>query len=171
MILETDRLLLREFRDDDDDALASFYADAEVMRWIGDGSTRPRDETARHIAHWQQQQHERGYSLWATTLRETGELVGRCGLSDRVVDGEAGLEVAWLIGSPFWRRGYASEAARGIRDWAFGLPDIPRLIALIRPENRGSIRVAQLAGMRHWKDTDLQSGRVHVFAIDRPHGA
>ncbi len=65
MILETDRLVLREFRDEDADALAEFYADAEVMRWIGDGTPRPREETTRHIRYWQERQRECGYATGA----------------------------------------------------------------------------------------------------------
>ena len=93
--LETERLRLRAFREDDLDAFAAIYADAEVMRFIGDGNVADRDGTWRVMSlllgHWQL----RGYGIWAAEEKETGALVGRIGLWNP--EGWPGLEVGWLL--------------------------------------------------------------------------
>src|SRR5215510_16473925 len=104
--LETDRLLLRTFREEDFEDYASFCADPEVMRFLG-GKTLNRLEAWRHIAfmigHW----HLRGYGPWAAIEKATGKLVGRIGFLNPV--GWPAFELGWTLGRPFWGKGYATE--------------------------------------------------------------
>jgi [ribosomal protein S5]-alanine N-acetyltransferase len=83
------------------------------------------------------------------------------------VDGERQVEVAYALAPEFWGRGYATEAARAIRDHAFRTLDVPHLISLIDPENAASIRVAQRNGMAFWKTAEFRAHLVRVYRITR----
>ena len=107
--LETDRLILRMFRDSDFEAYAEMCGDEEVMKYLG-GSAMTRMEAWRSMAtvlgHWRL----RGFGLWAVEEREHGIVVGRVGCWRP--EGWPGLEVAWTLRRAFWGRGYATEAAK-----------------------------------------------------------
>ena len=108
-LLETDRLLLREMSQGDLDFVATMLADPEVMRFY------PKAYSREESAEWVERQIARyardGHGLWLVTLRETGRPVGQVGLTFQSVDGIAEPEVGYLIHRPFWRRGFAAEAA------------------------------------------------------------
>src|SRR5262249_12945019 len=79
--LTTQRLILRRWREDDLDPLAEINADPEVMRYIGDGSVRDRQQTAAGLAQVEQVWEDRGYGLFAVEVKETGRLAGWVGLA------------------------------------------------------------------------------------------
>lgn len=85
--------------------------------------------------------------LWATTERETGAFVGRCGLLPWTIGGKHEVEVAYLIDKSYWGRGLATEAARAVADDGFRTLELTRLVSLIDEENRVSQRVAEKVGM------------------------
>lgn len=144
--LTTARLTLRMFRNDDLDAYASMCADPEVMRYIGVGTPLSRADTWRQMAmfvgHW----HLRGYGMWAVEESHSHALVGRIGCFNP--EGWPGLELGWLLGRPYWGKGYATEGARAALDYAFTTLKQLHVISLIRPENTASIRVAGRLGER-----------------------
>jgi RimJ/RimL family protein N-acetyltransferase len=164
--LETERLRLRLFREDDLDAYAAMCADPEVMRYIGaGGQTLTRAETWRQIAmllgHWQL----RGYGLWAVEERATGTFVGRVGLYNP--EGWPGLECGWALARGAWGKGYATEAARRALAYAFTELGRDHVISLIRPENTASIRVAERIGERLEARTTLLGSEALVYGITR----
>jgi RimJ/RimL family protein N-acetyltransferase len=163
--LETERLRLRAFRDDDLDAFAAIYADAEVMRFIGDGKPADRVGTWRTmcllLGHWQL----RGYGIWAAEEKETGALVGRIGLWNP--EGWPGLEVGWLLARSYWGRGLATEGGRRALSWAFDTLGADHVISLIRPDNAASIRVAEKLGERREGTTQIVGDDALVYGIDR----
>jgi len=142
--VETDRLLLREFRDSDVDAFARFYADPQVTRYLGDGSTLDREQTWRTIAaaagHWQL----RGYGQWVLELKSTGEVIGRSGLYNP--EGWPGLEVGWVISPDHQGHGYATEAGAASLRYAFDTLNADHVISLIYQDNLPSIAVARKLG-------------------------
>src|SRR5262245_38654649 len=105
--LETPRLILRMFREDDFEPYASLCADPEVMRYLSGGNTLRRGEAWRHMAmivgHW----HLKGYGIWAVAERETGRLLGRIGFFNP--EGWPGFELGWVLGKEHWGKGYATE--------------------------------------------------------------
>lgn len=161
--LETPRLRLRPFRDDDLDAYAGLCADPEVMRYAGDRGVLSREDAWRQMAmlagHWQL----RGYGMWAVEERDTGRFVGRVGL--HYPEGWPDREIAFALARPYWSRGYAAEAPRAALDEAFGRLGWPRIISLIDPDNTRSVRLAQRIGERLEGVTTVRGHRVAVYAL------
>jgi ribosomal-protein-alanine N-acetyltransferase len=169
VILETARLTLRPLTPGDLDALASMYADPEVMRYIGTGGPRGRDDAARYIDRQLDTYAERGFGEWATVLRESGDMVGLCGLivwPD--IGGTAELEVAYMLARDAWGKGLATEAAGAIRDWAVSELGRRRLVSCIDPEHAASIHVAQKIGMRYERDFLYEGAPMALYAWSAP---
>ena len=164
--LETDRLILRMFREDDFEAYATICADGDVMRYLGEGKPLTRSEAWRQMAmilgHWRL----RGYGLWAVEERATGHLIGRIGHFNP--EGWPGFELGWVLGKPYWGRGYATEGARRALDYAFAEMGRDHVISLIYPPNAASIRVAERIGETLEGRTQLFGHEVLVYGIDRP---
>jgi RimJ/RimL family protein N-acetyltransferase len=163
--LETERLWLRAFREEDLDAYAAICADPEVMRYLGDGRALSRADAWRQMAliigHWTL----RGYGLWAVEERATGVLIGRLGFFNP--EGWPGFELGWMLRRASWGRGYATEGAGRALAHAFTQMGRDHLISLIRPDNRASIRVAERLGERLERRTDLFGQEALVYGIDR----
>ncbi len=157
--LETKRLLLRPMLDSDFEALLLIFTDPKVM-----ASFNHPPFTHEQMTRWLQRnldhQQTFGYGLFSIILKETGELIGDCGLEQMEDQGAA--ELGYDFRSDFWNQGYATEAATAVRDYAFEKLKLPRLISLIRVGNLASKRVAEKVGMslaeeftrydiRYWK--------------------
>jgi len=165
--LETARLTLREWRAEDFDALAQFYADAEVMKFLG--GVMERSDAWRALAgamgHWAM----RGYGTWAVERKSDRALVGRVGLIHP--EGWPAVEVGWTLGRPYWGLGYASEAAAASLDYAFLTQKVDRMISCIDPENTPSQAVAQRIGETKGERRTLRSAGkdfdVDIWSIAR----
>jgi len=144
--LETERLVMRPWRESDVDPYLELTSDPEAMRYLGFGETMDREGTWRNIAlilgHWAL----RGYGFWAVEEKASGAFLGRVGLWQP--EGWPGLEVGWALLRRCWGKGYASEAARASLDYAFTKLGETHVISLIYPENQRSIRVAERIGER-----------------------
>ena len=149
-ILETTRVILREFRRDDADALARVISDPETMRFYPVPYDRKgvEDWIARNLQRYAKD----GHGLWAMTLKGSGELIGDCGLTVQNVDGADEVEIGYHVRRDQWGQGLATEAARACRDYGFANLPIERIISIIRPENLPSRRVAEKNGMKVWKE-------------------
>jgi len=163
--LETERLLLRMWKNEDFEPYALMCADPDIMRYLG-GKTFDRLEAWRHMAfhvgHWQLL----GYGHWAVEEKASGEFVGRVGFLNP--QGWPGFEIGWTLGRQFWGKGYASEAARRALKYAFEELDKGHVISLIHPDNNNSIRVAERLGERLEGKTELMGHDVLIYGIDRP---
>jgi ribosomal-protein-alanine N-acetyltransferase len=166
VVLGTPRLLLRELESADEETLTAFFADPEVMRWIGTGGVRTREHARRTIDHELAAYRDLGYGEWATTLRGSGEMIGLCGLIRWPdIDGAEEIEVAYLLGRAWWGLGYATEAATGIRDWARRELGRDRLISLVYHDNVASASVARKLGMSWEADVPLGDQTVAMFSV------
>lgn len=163
--LETDRLLLRLFRESDLDTYAEMCADPEVMRFLN-GYPLSREEAWRNLAmvvgHW----HLRGFGLWAVEEKSTGCLIGRVGCWKP--EGWPGMEIAWTLRRESWGRGYATEAAKVALRYAFDVLRQKHVISLIHPENTPSIRVAQRIGQRLEGRNEVMGSTVLVYGARPP---
>lgn len=161
--LETERLLLRPFREADHEPYAAMCADEEVMRFIGTGVTLSAPDAWRSMAgilgHWAL----RGYGMYAIEVKATGGLAGRVGFIDP--PGWPGFELGWLLGREHWGKGYAFEGARACLDQAFGALRRDRVISLVRPGNVRSIRVAERLGERLAGEVELMGAKALVFEV------
>jgi [ribosomal protein S5]-alanine N-acetyltransferase len=164
-VLETPRLVLREFQFEDLDALSAVLSDPETMRYY------PMSFDRAAVADWIQRNRTRyandGYGLWAMILKSTRELIGDCGLVRQSVDGVDEIEIGYHVRRDLWGQGYATEAARACRDYGFVNLKVDRLISLIRPENLASRRVAEKNGMAIWKEVTRADLLHYVYAINR----
>jgi RimJ/RimL family protein N-acetyltransferase len=162
--VETERLLMRGWRDSDTDQWAELSADDEVMRALGREAGVPLGDAWREMAflagHWVL----KGFGHWALELRATGELVGRAGLF-HPPDWPA-LELGWTVARPHWGNGYAGEAARAAMEWARTELGADHLISLIADENRRSQRVAEKLGMEQEGRARVRGHDLRVYGID-----
>lgn len=168
---ETGRLILRRWRIEDEKPYAEICADPEVMRFIGDGSTRTADQAARAIQIFEGEWGERGYGLFAVELRTTGELIGFTGFSrpDFLPELMPAVEIGWRLGKAHWGKGYATEAARIALDLGAHAFADEELISVCQVGNDASVRVMQKLGLKLDRRTiDLTCGReVEVYRLAR----
>jgi RimJ/RimL family protein N-acetyltransferase len=163
--LETERLLLRQFHEDDFEALAAIHADPEVMKYLGDGRPKSRAETwlmmASYLGHWEL----RGYGLWAVEEKSTRRFIGRIGLLNP--EGWPGLEIAWTLARDRWGNGFATEGAKASLDYAFSVLKRDHVISLIHPDNQNSIRVARRVGEKLEGQAPLMGVMRSIYGIRR----
>lgn len=166
MVLETERLILREYTWEDYDALLAILSDPETMQHY----PKPYDGagTKRWI-QWNLDNYQNyGFGLWAMVLKQTGELIGDCGITMQKIDGEQLPEIGYHIHKTHWRKGYGKEAASAVRDWAFTHRDFPRLYSYMKHTNVASYSTAASIGMQKVKEyPDPEDGLLHVYSITR----
>lgn len=133
---------------DDVDDLLTIFADAKVMASFG-VPTFDRIQMIQWVQRNLDHQAEHGYGLFSVLLKTNGLLIGDCGLELMDVDGTVAAELGYDFRSDYWNQGYATEAARAVRDYAFEHLQLPRLISLIRVGNLASQRVAEKIGMHN----------------------
>ncbi|HEX4010092.1 MAG TPA: GNAT family N-acetyltransferase [Solirubrobacteraceae bacterium] len=162
--LETERTIMRGFRQSDLDAWATMAADGDAMRFVGGAGTRVEAwrSMAAHTGHWVL----RGFGTWAVVHRDDGRLLGRVGLWEP--EGWPAIEVGWVLARPAWGHGFAQESARAAMAWGFRELALERLISLIDAENVRSIRVAQRLGMAHDGQALVRGEPCDVWAVDAP---
>lgn len=163
--IETERLILRAFRETDLNAYASMCADPDVMKYIGRGRTLSRSESwssmATHLGHW----YLKGYGLWAVEEKATGQFVGRVGLF--YPEGWPGQEIGWTLAKPFWGKGYATEAAKAAVQWGFDHTAAKQLISLMAPENKASIKVSERLGQVFAQQVIVKGVKANLYILNR----
>ena len=166
MIIETQRLILREYTMDDFDGLYAILSDPETMKhypkpYDAAGTKRWLDWSLNNYAKY-------GFGLWAIELKENGTFIGDCGLTMQPIDGEMLPEIGYHIHKDHWRKGYGSEAARAVRDWAFQNTEFDRLYSYMTATNLPSYSTAASAGLKKIKEYTEQDGVLHyVYRITR----
>jgi RimJ/RimL family protein N-acetyltransferase len=151
--LETERTVMRGWREDDLDAYAEWMSDPEVTRFIG--GLLDRNEAWRRMSllagHWLL----RGYGPWIVERKQDGMPLGRVGLWNP--EGWPAIEVGWTLRREAWGQGYAQETARAAMQWAWDELELEELISVIDPRNAASIAVAHRLGM-HFREEHLLFG-------------
>ncbi|MEV6393856.1 GNAT family N-acetyltransferase [Streptomyces sp. NPDC051907] len=153
--IQTPRLLLRRWSDDDLVPMAEINADPDVMQWIDDGSVRDLEQTADAIEHLEEEWDEEGFGIFAVELLASGELAGFTGLSVPTFLPEVlpAVEIGWRLGRPFWGQGYASEAAQATLEFALQDRGLDRVISICRVGNEASENVIRKLGMTLERET------------------
>ena len=168
MILETERLYLREMNQSDfaslcrilkdDETMYAYegaFSDDEVMAWLD-----------RQIARYQKW----GFGLWAVILKDTNEMIGQCGLTMQNWKDDEVLEIGYLFERAHWHKGYASEAAKACKKYAFETLNASEVCSIIRDTNTASQNVAIRNGMtvkdkwtKHYRGMDMPHHRYVVY--------
>lgn len=146
MILETERLYLRKLTPTDRAALCETLQDKEAMYAYEHAFSDEEADAwlARQIARYR----EDGFGLWAVIRKEDGAFLGQCGITMQDVHGERVPEIGYLFARQYWHMGYATEAARACKQYAFETLGLPAVYSIIRENNLPSRRVAERNGMR-----------------------
>lgn len=149
-VLETARLRLRGWRDDDVDAYAAICGDPEVMRWLGAaGTPLTPAESAEQLAGFRRHWDDHGFGLWCVTAKPDDTCLGFVGLAVPRFLPEIlpAIEIGWRLARAAWGQGYATEAARAVVAYAFGTAGLDRIVSVTRPPNRGSWNIMGKLGM------------------------
>lgn len=165
MRLETERLVLREYRLGDAAALSTIISDPETMKYY----EKPYDENGvRRWIDWNLENYKTfGFGLWAIERKEDGRFIGDCGITIQNINRRYRPEIGYHIHKDFQRMGYASEAAEKCRDFIFENTPFETVYSYMNAENVGSYRTAEKIGMRQ-TETYAESGVLHrVYAITR----
>jgi [ribosomal protein S5]-alanine N-acetyltransferase len=157
--LETARLVIRTFESRDAEAWVAMVNDPEVIRFLPPRPAPTMETFAEVIESRHAMEREIGYAMWAVDDKTTGTFVGQCGI--RPVDEGAGPEIdlAYHYTSASWSKGYATEAVIAVLAHGLGPVGLDRIMAVAMPENIGSWRVMEKAGMRY-------QGRVNYYGLD-----
>ena len=166
MKLETERLFLREMTREDFDALYVVLGDSDIMQHY------PHTFDEVRVRGWIERNLERyrtlGFGLWAVCLRETGEMIGDCGLTIQSINGAFLPEIGYHIAKKHQRRGYGSEAARAVRDWTFERTPFRMVYSYMKKANQASSAAARANGMKLLDDfTDAEGKQTVVYGISR----
>jgi RimJ/RimL family protein N-acetyltransferase len=167
--IETEKLLLRRWLEEDLKPYARLCADPGVMRFIGQGSTLAREDSEGQISRFSQHWDERGFGLWALEEKEGGAFIGFAGLAHQEdwTEDRHKTEAWWRLDRAFWGRGLATEAAKASVTYGLETLGLERIISIIQPGNTASRRVAEKAGLTPRGETRWRGTLVVWYAIDR----
>lgn len=174
-MIETARLILRDWRQDDIVPFLRHTNTPEVMRWLGGVTPQPEatDRITKRLMRWQQ---ERGFTFWVVERKNDGELLGFCGLKLADTVGspiEGDHEIGWRLREDAWGQGYAKEAATASLDFAFYTLGAPHVVAITFNQNEASWGLMERLGMTRRPDLDYDDERFPdlnptiIYRIDR----
>lgn len=147
IITETERLIIREMRQSDLDALCRIMCDEEVMHAAYESAFSIEEVQGwlnRHLKRYE----DYGFGLWAVLLKETGEMIGQCGLTLQTWNDKEILEIGYLFQKAYWHKGYATEAAIACKEYAFTVLNASSVYSMIRDTHIASQNVAIRNGMK-----------------------
>ncbi|HAT8341961.1 TPA: GNAT family N-acetyltransferase [Legionella pneumophila] len=146
-ILETERLFLRTFQENDVESLIAISQDQKVMQFFPAIPTR--EETIAFIDRIIAHQEEKNFSLYAAEFKNTDEMIGFVGLFTATFQAHftPAIEIGWRLSSKHWNKGYATEAAKAVLDYAFRKLNLDEVVSFTSVLNKPSIRVMQKIGL------------------------
>lgn len=160
-ILETKRLILREIEPGDFDALYRMNSNAEIMKYVGDGSVRTHEQMLGEldmlISHYTRKP---GLGIWATLLKDSNTFIGASGLV--FYDNTTEIEIGYRMLKEYWNKGYATEAALGLVKYGFNTLKLKKIVSSAHTENIASRRVMEKIGMRY-VDNRIQYGCLQAY--------
>lgn len=166
MKMETKRLILRELTMEDFDALHGILSEPEIMRHYP--APFSEEQTRRWIMRNMERYAELGFGLWAVILKETGELIGDCGITMQNIHGQLLPEIGYHIHKKYQRQGYASEAAEACQKYLFEYTAFHAVYSYMKYTNEASYGVALKTGMHFVEEyDDPVNTRTRVYAITR----
>ena len=166
MVIETERLYLREMTENDFEALNKVLADSDIMQHY------PYTFDEARVRGWINRNIERykifGFGLWAVCLKETGEMIGDCGLTMQLINDQIKPEIGYHIRADKQRKGYAKEAASAVRDWTFNNTPFNIVYSYMKYTNEASAKTAISYGCKQVDEVSDEINEItKVFAISR----
>ena len=166
MIIETERVFLREMTARDFDALYKVLADPDTMKYY------PYSFGRIEVENWITKNLERyrvfGFGLWAVCLKSTHEMIGDCGLTMQLINGQIKPEIGYHIRKDMQCQGYAKEAASAVRDWTFNNTPFQMIYSYMPKANEPSIKTAISYGCQELEEFSDEAGVItKVLAISR----
>lgn len=164
--LQTKRLRFRNYTNADFYFLKGLLQSKDIMRYIGDGQTR-NDEEVEQFLQWIYTHYRENEQTGLKIIenRKTGEPIGHAGILPQVIDGKPYYEIAYWIAKAYWGQGFATEAAEAMKQYAEEEMQLTKLIAIIQPENKVSMRIAETIGMHLEKTDELNGQEVCIYAL------
>jgi RimJ/RimL family protein N-acetyltransferase len=171
-ILETERLILRTWHEDDLDSMLKINQDFKVMEYFL--NLVSKDETLSFIDRIFKHQDAYGYSLYAVELKSTHEMIGFIGLLHRTkaelnVSFNPSTEIGWRLSSKHWGKGFATEGAKAVLEYAFNVLDLPEVVSFTVTENKKSRRVMEKIGLTHNPDDNFDHPKVPDYSPLKRH--
>ncbi len=162
MRIESKRLILRELTADDLPGLRKILQDKEVMYAYEHAFSD--EEVTGWFENQLRRYREDGFGLWAAVLKESGKMIGQCGITYQDFGKKQVPEIGYLFQKEFWHHGFASEAAQACKRYAFDVLGFTEVYSIIRENNFASQKVAKRNGMRI-------CGKLikHYYGMDMPH--
>ncbi len=151
-IIQTERLILRQWREEDLEPFAQLNADPRVMEYFP--ATLSRQESAEMMKRMQTKIEERGWGLWAVSLAVDGKFIGFIGFNDVTqatlpTHFSPAVEIGWRLAYPFWGKGYAVEGALACLKYGFETLNLKEIVSFTAIQNIRSRRVMEKIGMHH----------------------
>lgn len=160
-LFETERLFARQLSHRDLPALTEILSDPEVMKYSVRGVC---DEAAtRKFIDWCLECYSfHGIGPWALVEKDSGDLVGFCGVGPELVADVEEINLGYRLARKFWNQGFATEAVKGVLDYAFGQKNFASVVVIIEPEHGASVRVSEKAGFRHYTKLEFHGRPVRL---------
>ena len=165
MIIETERLILREYTLEDLEELFKILSDPITMSHY----PKPYDlEGCKKWINWCMKSYEMyGYGLWAMILKENNKFIGDCGLSMQNIDGVICPEIGYHIDKDYWRCGYGKEAANAVKEWSFKNTSFNTLYSYMTKDNIASYKTAMSIGMTKVKEYTDGEEELLVYSVSK----
>ncbi len=164
-MIETPRLILRPWTMDDYDDFLRLRTNPEIMRYIKPKGIPTAEQVRERLEKALAVHEKHGFGLCAVILRDTGRIIGWCGLQP--FDETDEIEIGYAVEKEFWGQGIVSEAAAALLGYGFETVGLERIVAVAIPENRGSSRVMEKIGMTYEKNTVAYGNECVYYAMSR----
>ncbi|AMV14854.1 GNAT family N-acetyltransferase [Legionella pneumophila serogroup 1] len=169
IILKTERLILRTWKETDLPTMTAINQDPLVCRFLPSIGTL--ESTKKNIETWMKHYQEKGYTLYAVDLKSTQEMIGFIGLMTPSFEAHftPAVEIGWRLGSSHWNKGYATEGAKAVLDYAFANLKLPALVSFTTKNNLASRRVMEKIGMHYDSRDDFSHPKLEESSPLKPH--
>jgi RimJ/RimL family protein N-acetyltransferase len=170
IMLETERLILREFDEGDAEAFLALGSDPAILRYVGHpggGLTSLEQALAEMRARPLADYHKHGFGRWAVVHKADGKVIGFAGLK-RLEDLGGEVDLGYRFLPAYWGKGLATEASRPVVEYGFTRLGLRRIIGLVDPENVASVRVLEKVGMTFADVIEYHGARAARYVIEAP---
>lgn len=164
VILETNRLLLRELTSDDAEDFYRLNLNPNVIRYTGNLSFKSIEEAREFLENYKDYQVN-GYGRWAVILKDSNQFVGWCGLKLGEMENET--DIGFRFFEEEWNKGYATESANACLHYGFAKLNLKRIIGRAMKENKASIKVLQKIGLEYEKEAELDGKPAVIYKIEK----